>query len=100
MPSNQGLKITNSQTTGRHSKEIILHPGVEFLPTKTKVLGLISDSSVDFTKVLTQMFLLLFLQSLPWNLGFSSLVSFLSQSLSFSVSGFLAQLTSVEVTQR
>ena len=97
MPSNQGLKITNSQTTGRHSKEIILHPGVEFLPTKTKVLGLISDSSVDFTKVLTQMFLLLFLQSLPWNLGFSSLVS---QSLSFSVSGFLAQLTSVEVTQR
>ena len=97
MPSNQGLKITNSQTTGRHSKEIILHPGVEFLPTKTKVLGLISDSSIDFTKVLTQMFLLLFLQSLPWNLGFSSLVS---QSLSFSVSGFLAQLTSVEVTQR
>ena len=97
MSSNQGLKITNSQTTGRHSKEIILHPGVEFLPTKTKVLGLISDSSVDFTKVLTQMFLLLFLQSLPWNLGFSSLVS---QSLSFSVSGFLAQLTSVEVTQR
>ena len=97
MPSNQGLKITNSQTTGRHSKEIIHHPGVEFLPTKTKVLGLISDSSIDFTKVLTQMFLLLFLQSLPWNLGFSSLVS---QSLSFSVSGFLAQLTSVEVTQR
>ena len=92
-----GLKITNSQTTGRHSKEIIHHPGVEFLPTKTKVLGLISDSSIDFTKVLTQMFLLLFLQSLPWNLGFSSLVS---QSLSFSVSGFLAQLTSVEVTQR
>ena len=97
MPSNQGLKITNSQTTGRHSKEIIHHPGVEFLPTKTKVLGLISDSSIDFTKVLTQKFLLLFLQSLPWNLGFSSLVS---QSLSFSVSGFLAQLTSVEVTQR